>query len=130
MQLAGKMEELKTQEEEIEKIIRQRIDSDRRLTEELTKGVETGAYLLHKEVEEDRLHDVLRREGEKEVTLREIEAVREELIGFMKETKILDRLKEKDSKEFTAEMEKLDQKKIDEMVVMRRPLTSRTGNER
>ena len=126
MQLAGKMEELKKQEEEIERIRRQRTDSDRRLAEELTKGMETGAYLLHKEFGEDRLNDLLRKEGEKRLTLREIEEVREELIGFMRETKILDRVKEKDLRKFTDQMEKSDQKKIDEMVVMRRSLSGTT----
>jgi flagellar export protein FliJ len=126
MQLAGKMEELKKQEEEIERIRRLRTDSDRRLAEELTKGIETGVYLLHKEFGEDRFNDLLRKEGEKRLTLREIEEVREELIGFMRETKILDRVKEKDLRKFTDQMEKSDQKKIDEMVVMRRSLSGTT----
>jgi len=126
MQLAGKMEELKKQEEEIERIKGLRTDSDRRLTEESTKGMEAGAYLLYKEFGEDRLNDLLRKEGEKKSTLTEIEEVREELIGFMRETKILDRVKEKDLRKFTDEMEKSDQKKIDEMVVMRRSSSGTT----
>lgn len=126
MQLAGKMEELKKQEEEIERIKRLRTDSDRRLTEESTKGMEAGAYLLYKEFGEDRLNDLLRKEGEKKSTLTEIEEVREELIGFMRETKILDRVKEKDLRKFTDEMEKSDQKKIDEIVVMRRSSSGTT----
>ena len=126
MQLAGKMEELKKQEEEIERIKGLRTDSDRRLTEESTKGMEAGAYLLYKEFGEDRLNDLLRKEREKKSTLTEIEEVREELIGFMRETKILDRVKEKDLRKFTDEMEKSDQKKIDEMVVMRRSSSGTT----
>jgi flagellar protein FliJ len=126
MQLAGKMEELKKQEEEIERIKRLRTDSDRRLTEESTRGMEAGAYLLYKEFGEDRLNDLLRKEREKKSTLTEIEEVREELIGFMRETKILDRVKEKDLRKFTDQMEKSDQKKIDEMVVMRRSSSGTT----
>ena len=119
MRLAGAVEELKRQEEEIERIGRQRMESDRRLTEEMVKGMKTGAYLLHKEFAEDRLNARLQKEGEKKLTLREIEEAREELIRFMKETKILERVKERDLREFNNQADKSDQKKIDEMAVMR-----------
>jgi len=122
MRLAGKTEELKRQEEEIERINCQRRESDRRLTEELVKGLKTGAYLLYKEFAEDRLKALSQKEGEKELILREIEEAREELIRFMKETKILERLKEKDVREFNTQADKSDQKRIDEMAVMRRSL--------
>jgi flagellar export protein FliJ len=124
LQLAGKMEELRGEEEEIGRIRLQRMEIGRKLSEELIKGIEAGAYLLYRESGEDRLLDLLRKEGEKEATLREIESVREELIGFMKETKMLEKLKEKDLRDFAVQMEKTDQKKIDEMVVMRHSLNS------
>jgi flagellar export protein FliJ len=125
LHLAGKMEELKKQEKEIGGIRLQRIESDRRLAEELMKGMEAGTFLLYREFGEDRLNDLLRKEGEKDLTLRETDAVREELIGFMKETKMLEKLKEKDLRNFTDQMERTDQKKIDEMVVMRPSVNSR-----
>jgi flagellar export protein FliJ len=59
--------------------------------------------------------------------LKEIDAVREELIGFMKETRMFEKLKEKDERKFMERLEKADQKKIDEMVVMRPRVSARPG---
>ncbi len=130
LQLAGKLEELKRQEDEIRRIRLEGTEAGRRMAEELAKGMEAGVYLLYREFGEDRRNDLQQREGEKDVTLREIDAAREELAGLMKETRVFEKLKEKDERKFANEMEKTDQKKIDEMVVMRRPLSTRPGNNR
>ncbi len=117
MRLAEKMKQLKMQEEEIQILLSERFENDRRLLEKMEKGVEVGAVLVHKEFAEDRYHDLLIRVSKKKETSNEIEAERERLIGLMKERKMLERLKEKRLKKCAYQMEKLDQKANDEAVI-------------
>ena len=43
------------------------------------------------------------------------------MVGLMKERKMLERIKEKRLRKFIYQMEKLDQKNVDEMVIRRHP---------
>ena len=63
-------------------------------------------------------------------TRREIEAEQKVLIRLMKERKMFERLKEKQWKRFQSQIEKLDQKNNDEMVITRyRPAPKLTSPE-
>jgi flagellar FliJ protein len=121
MRLAEKIKQLKIQEEEIRLLIEQRSEKDRELNEKMRSPVNVGEYLTYKEFGEDSYYDLLGREEQKERKKGEIEGERKNLVGLMKERKVLERIKEKRLRKFIYQMEKLDQKDVDEMVVRRVP---------
>jgi flagellar FliJ protein len=121
MRLAEKIKQLKIQEEEIRLLIRQRVEKDQELNEKMSSPVNVGEYLTYKQFGEDSYYDLLRREKQKERKKGEIEGERENLVGLMKERKMLERIKEKRLRKFIYQMEKLDQKNVDEMVIRRVP---------
>ena len=76
-------------------------------------------YVVYKVYEEDRAQDVRLKEEVKKQTIKETEAEQKILIQLMKERKMFERLREKQWKRFQYQMEKLDQKNSDEMVITR-----------
>jgi flagellar FliJ protein len=125
MRLAKKKVQLQAQEEEITELMTRRRENEERLHDKVVRGIGLGEYLLHKEFDEDSFEDLLNKESQKERTQVEIEGERKVLTGFMKERKMLERLKEKGLKTFTGKMEKLEQKNADEMVLQRRCSTGK-----
>jgi flagellar FliJ protein len=121
MRLAEKIKQLRIQEEEIRLLIQQRVEKDQELNEKMRSPVNVGEYLTYKQFGEDSYYDLLRREKQKETKKGEMEGERENLVGLMKERKMLERIKEKRLRKFVYQMEKLDQKKVDEMVISRVP---------
>ena len=121
MRLAEKIKQLKIQEEEIRLLIQQRVEKDQELNGKMRSPVNLGEYLTYKQFGEDSYYDLLRRENQKERKKGEIEGERENLVGLMKERKMLERIKEKRLKKFIYQLEKLDQKNVDEMVIRQVP---------
>lgn len=125
MRLAEKIRQLKMQEEEIQQLRHQRLENERKLMERTMKGIKGGEYLLYKQFEEENYHHLIRKEERKRKTIGEVEGERENLIGLMKERKMLERLKEKRFKKFSYQMEKWVQKSVDEMVIQRHRSSSK-----
>jgi flagellar FliJ protein len=121
MRLAEKIKQLKIQEEEIRLLIQQRVEKNQELNEKMRSPVNVGEYLTYKQFGEDSYYDLLRKENQKERKKGEIEGERENLVGLMKERKMLERIKEKRLRKFIYQMEKSDQKNVDEMVIRRVP---------
>ena len=87
----------------------------------MSSPVNVGEYLTYKQFGQDSYYDLLSREKQKERKKGEIEGERENLVGLMKERKMLEKIKEKRLRKFIYQMEKLDQKDVDEMVIIRVP---------
>ena len=119
MRLARKMNQLKEQEEEIQRVIEEIVSNERALKEKVTKGMSASEYMVYKIYEEDRHMTLELKEEAKKETMKEIEAEQKILIQLMKERKMFERLKEKQWKRFQYQMDKLDQKNNDEMVITR-----------
>jgi len=117
MRLGEKIKQLRAQEEEIQRLIQQRLDNEQTLHRKMRTGIQIGEYLIYKRFGEDSHQELVQQEGEKQHRLREIARERELLTGFMRERKILEKLREKGFKKFLYQMEKLDQKAMDEMVI-------------
>ena len=123
MRLAHRIRQLKTEDEEIQQLVRRRFENDQKLNEKMRRGIEIHEYFLYKTFGEESYNDLLRREGKKKQAEKEIEEEREDLIGLMKARKKLEKLKEKRFKIFIYQMEKMDQKNIDEIFVRQYPST-------
>jgi flagellar FliJ protein len=119
MRFAEKMKQLKKQEEEIQELVQRRVENDQELHRKIKKGIKLGEYLVHKQYGEDSYDDLLLRKDMGKRMEAETEGERENLIGLMKERKILEKIKEKRLKKFLDQMEKLEQKNVDEMVVQK-----------
>jgi flagellar FliJ protein len=119
MRLAGMMTRLKAQEEEIEKLILQRLACEQRLKEKSEQGIPAGEYLLFKQFGEESRKELISKEDEKRRILREIDQEREKLLALTKEKKTLERLKEKQLKEFLFRLEKAEQKRADETATLK-----------
>jgi len=119
MRLAEKIKQLEAQEEEIRRLMHQRFEMSQRLNEKMIEGIQVGEYLIYKKFTEDSYNDLLQKETKKKKTMEEVEGEREHLIVLMKERKVLEKIKEKRFKKFISQMEKLEQKSNDEMVVMK-----------
>jgi len=117
MKLAEKTRQLKAQEEEINALIVQRLLNDRKLDEKAREGVRVGEYLLFKQFGEESYKDLIKKESQKKRTMGEMEGERENLIGFMKERKMLERLKEKKFEKFSYQVSRLDQKHMNEIAI-------------
>lgn len=127
MRLAGKIRELQRQEEEIQGVIRQRLENEKRLQEKTGKGIRVGEYLMHKQFGEACYNNLLEKGEKRGQTVRAIEGEREVLVGLIKEKKTLNRLKEKRFKRYVYQMEKQDQKNMDEMAIRSRRSLSEEG---
>ena len=117
MKLAEKIRQLNAQEEEINALMVQRLLNDQKLNEKAREGVRIGEYLLFKQFGEESYHDLIKKESQKKRIVGEIEGERENLIGFMKERKMFERLKEKKFEKFSYQASKRDQKQMDEMAI-------------
>ncbi|MBM4340047.1 MAG: flagellar export protein FliJ [Deltaproteobacteria bacterium] len=120
IRLAEKISLVKAQEEKIQQLREQRLGIDRELTEKIVNGMKADEYFLYQQFVEESYIDLLQKESEKRQTEGEVEKEREQLIALMKERKVLERLKEKRYKTFIHQMEKLDQKNMDELIISRR----------
>jgi flagellar export protein FliJ len=119
MRLAGLMTRLKAQEESIERLTLQRLASEQKLKEKSEQGIRAGEYLLFKQFAEASRRDLFSQEDEKRRTLREIDEERRKLLAVTKEKKTLEKLKEKQSKEFLSRLEKAEQKRADEATTLK-----------
>ena len=119
MRLAGIMTRLKAQEEEIEKLTLKRLACELKLKEKSEQGIPAGEYLLFKQFGEESRKELISKEDEKRRILREIDQEREELLALTKEKKTLERLKEKQLKEFRSRLEKAEQKRADEITTLK-----------
>jgi flagellar FliJ protein len=119
MRMAEKGRQLHRQEEEIQRLVSQRAEMGQILNSKAIEGMQVGEYLVYKDYAEGSYHVLMKSEGEKEKTRKEMEEERERLVGFMKERKILEKVKEKRLKKFITLMEKLDQRNIDEIVIQK-----------
>ena len=125
MRLAKKMNQLREQEEAIQRVMEEIVSNDRALKEKSEQGMKASEYLVYKIYQEDRARDLLLKRAAMRQTKKEIEAEQKTLIQLMKERKMFERLKEKQWKKFQSQMERLDQKNSDEMVITRyRPSTN------
>ena len=119
MRLAKKMNHLREQEEAIQRVMEEIVSNDRALKEKSEQGMKASEYLVYKIYQEDRAKDLLLKRAAMRQTKKEIEAEQKTLIQLMKERKMFERLKEKQWKKFQSQVERLDQKNSDEMVITR-----------
>jgi len=98
-------------------LIQQRLENEQTLHRKMRTGIQIGEYLIYKRFGEDSYQELVQQEGKKQHRLREVARERALLTGLMRERKILEKLKEKEFKKFLYQMEKLDQKAMDEMVI-------------
>jgi flagellar FliJ protein len=127
MRLAGMMTRLKAQEEEIEKLTLKRLACELKLKEKSEQGIPAGEYLLFKQFGEESRKELISKEDEKRRILREIDQEREKLLALTKEKKTLERLKEKQLKEFLSRLAKAEQKRADETTTLKYQPRSRGG---
>ena len=119
MRLAGLMTRLKAQEDEIERLTLQRLASEQKLKEKSEQGIRAGEYLLFTQFAEESGKELISQEDEKRRILREIDQEREKLLALTKEKKTLERLKEKQLKEFLSRLQKAEQKRADEATTLK-----------
>ncbi|MBP1708615.1 MAG: Flagellar FliJ protein [Deltaproteobacteria bacterium] len=119
MRLAKKMNHLREQEEAIQRVMEEIVSNDRALKEKSEQGMKASEYLVYKIYQEDRAKDLLLKRAAMRQTKKEIEAEQKTLIQLMKERKMFERVKEKQWKKFQSQVEKLDQKNSDELVITR-----------
>jgi flagellar protein FliJ len=119
MRLAKKMNQLREQEQAIQRVLEEILSGEQVLREKIGQGMKASEYVVYKVYEEDLTRELqLKKEAKKEMK-KEIEAEQKILIQLMKERKMFERLKEKQWKRFQSQVEKLDQKNSDEMVITR-----------
>jgi flagellar FliJ protein len=119
MRLAKKMNQLREQEEAIQRVIEEILSSEQALKEKIGQVMKASEYVVYKVYEEDLTRELQLKKEARKQTKKEIEAEQKILIQLMKERKMFERLKEKQWKRFQSQVEKLDQKNSDEMVISR-----------
>ncbi|MEI9478061.1 MAG: flagellar export protein FliJ [Deltaproteobacteria bacterium] len=119
MRLAKKMNQLREQEEAIQRVIEEILSNEQALKEKIGQGMKASEYVVYKVYEEDLTQELQLKKEARKQTKKEIEAEQKILIQLMKERKMFERLKEKQWKRFQSQMERLDQKNSDEMVITR-----------
>ena len=119
MRLAGMMTRLKAKEEEIEKLTLQRLACEQKLKEKSEQGMPAGEYVLFKQFGEESRKELISKEDEKRRILREMDQERGKLLALTKEKKTLERLKEKQLKEFLSRLQKAEQKRADETTTLK-----------
>jgi len=125
LRLAEKMRRLREIEETIQGLNDEILANEKIYREKMVQGVAAPEYLVYKQYEEQCYKEIERREEEKEQAQKEIEEEQRTLIGLMKERKMFERLKEKQWQRFQYQMDRQDQKTIDEMVITRYHLPSK-----
>lgn len=118
MKLAEKIQKLRKQEEEIERLAFLRFSRDEELRGKSLGGIQAGEYLLYKDYAEEGRKELLSKEDAKKNTIQVVAEEREKLVTLTKQRKILDRLKEKRFRTFLHQVNIRDQKEIDEMSAM------------
>ena len=119
MRLAKKMNQLREQEQAIQRVVKEILSSEQGLREKIGQGMKASEYVVYKVYEEDLTRELQLKKEARKQTKKEIEAEQKILIQLMKERKMFERLKEKQWKRFRSQVEKLDQKNSDEMVITR-----------
>jgi flagellar protein FliJ len=119
MRLAKKMAQLREQEEGIERVTEEILSNEEALRARIEQGMTASEYMVYKLYEQERYETLQLKQEAKKQTIEEIEAEQQVLVRLMKERKMFERLKEKQWKKFQYEMERLDQKNNDEMVITR-----------
>lgn len=119
MKLAEKIQRLRKQEEEIERLAFLRFSRDEELRGKSLGGIQASEYLLYKDYAEESRKELLSKEDEKKNTIRVVAEEREKLVALTKQRKILDRLQEKRFRTFLHQVDISDQKEIDEMTAMK-----------
>ncbi len=127
MLLAGLITRLKTQEEEIARLALKRLGYEQNLKEKSEQGIRVGEYLLFKQFAEESQKELISQENQKRKILGEIDQERQKLLALTKEKKTLERLKEKQFKEFLSRLEKAEQKQVDETTTLK--YQPRSGKE-
>ncbi len=108
---------LKRQEEEIQELMNRREKNDRELHQRMGKGLSIEDFLVYKQFGEKSYDDLVQLRMKRRETEEKIEEERVRLVGLMKERKILEKLKERRMNAFRNEMEKQEQKQLDEMAL-------------
>jgi len=126
MRLAEMLTRLRAQEQEIEKLTLKRLSYEQKLKEKSHRGIGGGEYALYQQFAEDSRRDLSSKEEKKREILQEIDKEREKLIALTKQKKILEKLKEKQFKNFLRQEEKAQQKRDDEMATMKYQPSSRS----
>jgi flagellar FliJ protein len=119
MRLAKKMNQLREQDEAIQRVMEEIMARDRVLKGKSEQGMKASEYLVYKIYQEDCARDLQLKRAARRQTKKEIEAEQKILIQLMKERKMFERLKEKQWKKFQSQVERLDLKNSDEMVITR-----------
>ena len=119
MRLAKKMNQLREQEQAIQRVVEEILSGEQALREKIGQGMKASEYVVYKLYEEDLTRELQLKKEARKQTKKEIEAEQKILIQLMKERKMFERLKEKQWKRFQSEVERLDQKNSDEMVITR-----------
>jgi flagellar export protein FliJ len=89
------------------------------LKEKSEQGIPAGEYLLFKQFGEESRKELISKEDEKRKILREIDQERGTLLALTKEKKTLEKVKEKQFKEFLSRLEKAEQKQADETTTLK-----------
>lgn len=117
VRLAQKREKLRGQEEDIQSLMRHRFEIDRRVNERLKQSLQAGDYLISKQFNEESYDELVKKEHQKKETEKEIDRELEKLKGFMKERKMLEKIREKRFEKYSCQEKKLEQKNMDDRVI-------------
>ena len=77
MRLAKKMNQLREQEEAIQRVIEEILSNEQALKEKIGQGMKASEYIVYKVYEEDRTKDLQLKEEVKKQTIKETEAEQE-----------------------------------------------------
>ena len=119
LRLAAQISRLRCQEDELQKLIHQKLALAEDLKKRSSQGMPVPEYLLYQQfAEASRLELITKEERRREIK-KEVEAERENLIQLSKEKKTLERLKERRLKDYLYQQERNEQKQNDATVVTR-----------
>jgi flagellar protein FliJ len=119
LRLATQVSRLRGQEDELQKLIHQRLALAEELEKRSSRGMAFPEYALYQQFAEASRQELIAKEAKRRETKKELEAERENLIQLSKEKKTLERLKEKKLKNYLYQQERDAQKQNDAMVVAR-----------
>jgi len=117
VRLVQKREKLRRQEEDIQSLMHHRFEIDRRVNERLKQNLPAGDYLISKQFNEESYDELVEKEHQKKETEKEIDRELEKLKGFMKERKMLEKIKEKRFEKYVYQEKRLEQKNMDDRVI-------------
>jgi flagellar FliJ protein len=119
LRLAEKTKRLRIKEEEILRLTRERSFYEEDLRGKIREGIKAGEFLIYKGYADTSYQVLLSKGEEKGRIIEEVEGERRNLLTLSKEKKIVEKLREKRLKRFLYEIETSEEKKNDEMVVLR-----------